>query len=130
MIEQTELVVSKWDYVLPKDFNASEASIREHTKLDVMRKRAATKKGLACKFTSYFTVGNVTILEYAAEHSYVIDLDEVIDRSELESMIKNTHSQFSERFDLRKLGTALQDTSLRAFEEDKYDLEEILPLLA
>ncbi len=130
MIEQTELQVSKWDYVLPKDFNPSEGTIREHTKLDVMRKRAATKKGLACKFTSFFTIGNITILEYSAEHSYVIDLDEVIDRSELVSMIKNTHSQFSERFDLRKLGTALQDSSIREFEEDKYDINEILPLLA
>lgn len=130
MIEQTELLVSKWDYVLPEDFNSSEGTIREHTKLDVMRKRAATKKGLACKFTSFFTVGNVTILEYSAEHSYVIDLDENIDHAELLSMIKNTHSQFVERFDLRKLGTALQDTSIKAFEEDKYDLEEILPLLA
>ncbi len=128
MIEQTALVVTQWEYNEPIAF-PSNAAISENTLLDVMKKRAPTKKGIACRFSSYFTIDNKDILTYVADNSYVIDLDEVIDEKELLSMIRNTYNQFKERFDMRKLGTVLQDITLKPLEENKIYVESILPML-
>jgi hypothetical protein len=130
MIEQTALVVSKWNYSPPKDLTEGNYPIIENTLLDVMRKTAPTKKGIACRFTAYFTIENIDVLEYVAENTYVIDFEEVIDERELLSMIRNTYNLFKEKFDVRKLGTVLQDKSLLALEESKINLDAILPLLA
>ncbi len=129
MIEQTELVIGEWLYHPPVKSIDPGQKISEFTSLDVMKKRAATKKGIACKFSSRFVVENETILEYVASDSYVIDLADIIDRNELLTMIRNSHSKFKEKFDMRKLGTLLQDTSLRALDENNINLDAILDLL-
>ena len=129
MIEQTELVIGEWLYHPPANSVDPGQKISEFTSLDVMKKRAATKKGIACKFSSRFVVENETILEYVASDSYVIDLADIIDRNELLTMIRNSHSKFKEKFDMRKLGTLLQDTSLRALDENNINLDAILDLL-
>ncbi|MEO7263609.1 MAG: hypothetical protein ABIW38_01795 [Ferruginibacter sp.] len=128
MIEQTALVVTEWKYYGPDDF-PDDAAISENTLLDVMKKRAPTKKGIACRFSTYFSLNNKDILTYVADNSYVIDLDDVIDKKELLSMIRNTYNEFKERFDLRKLGTVLQDITLKPLEENKIHFESILPML-
>jgi len=84
MIEQTELVVTKWLYHPPLKSIAEEPEkLSSSISFDVMKKRAATKKGIACRFTIQFVYENETILEYVAEDSYVIDLQDVIDKNEL-----------------------------------------------
>jgi len=45
MIEQTELIVTKWQYTPPEKFIPGQEKIFSSTSLEVMRKRAATKKG-------------------------------------------------------------------------------------
>jgi hypothetical protein len=72
---------------------------------------------------------NETILEYAGEDSYVIDLQDTIDKSELQRMIRNSYSKFKEKFEFKKLGTVLRDKSLLPFDETKYDLEPVLLML-
>ena len=90
MIEQTELVISKWKYHPPVNSIETEPEkLSSFISLDVMKKRASTKKGIACRFTIRFVFENETILEYAAEDSYVIDLQDIIDKSELQRMIRN-----------------------------------------
>jgi hypothetical protein len=129
MIEQTELVVVEWQYnpAVPSMVQAEEIS--EFTDLDVMKKRASTKKGIACRFSSRFVYKSEKILEYVGEDSYVIDLADSIDRNELLTMIRNSHSKFREKFDVRKLGTVLQQKSLIALDESRLNLDAILPLL-
>ena len=129
MIEQTELVIGEWLYHPPVNSIDPVEKISEFTSLDVMKKRAATKKGIACRFSCRFVLENETILEYVASDSYVIDLADIIDKNELLTMIRNSHSKFKEKFDMRKLGTVLQDTSLRALDVANIDLDAILPLL-
>ena len=129
MIEQTELVVSKWEYLAPLVPAVADEYYSDHTYLDVQRKRAPTKKGIACRFTCVFTLNEQVVLEYVAQDTYVIDLDDVIDKNELFSMIQNAYSKFSEKFDLRKLGTVLQNSSLRALEEEEMNLDSLLPQL-
>jgi len=130
MIEQTELVVSKWLYHPPAgSIEEEEKKLSSFITLEVMKKRAPTKKGIACRFTCEFIFGNKTILEYVAEDSYVIDLPDVIDKNELRTMIRNSYSKFKEKFDLRKLGTVLRNKSLLPFDETKYDLDPVLLLL-
>ena len=129
MIEQTELVVTEWHYHPPANSLEAGEKISNSTFLDVMKKRAATKKGIACRFSSRFVIGNEMILEYVAEDSYVIDPEDIIDKNELLTMIRNSYSKFKEKFNLRKLGTVLQDKSLSALDETKIDLDAILPLL-
>ena len=129
MIEQTELVVTKWHYYEPVIIAGKEEKISQIISLDVMKKRAPTKKGIACKFTCKFFTEADTILEYIGEDSYVIDFEEVIDRNELLKMIRNSYSKFKEKFDLRKMGTALQNRSLKALDENSIDVDAILPLL-
>jgi len=129
MIEQTELIVTEWYYHPPSQPIAPGKNITQSISLDVMKKRAGTKKGLACRFSCRFTLANETILEYVGEDSYVIDLADRIDKAELLTMIRNSYSKFKEKFDLRKFGTLLQGQSLRTIDENKFDLDPILPLL-
>ena len=130
MIEQTELIVSKWNYQEP--LNSMEDAgdkLTSYITFDVMKKRAATKKGIACRFTCEFIFEKQLILEYTGEDSYVIDLEDKIDRNELHIMIRNSYTKFKEKFDLRKLGTVLQDKTLVTIDETKYDLDPVLELL-
>ena len=129
MIEQTELVVTEWYYHPHVNSIEVEKNISNFISLDVMKKRAANKKGIACRFSCRFIIENETILEYVGEDSYVIDLADEIDKGELLTMIRNSYSKFKEKFDLRKLGTVLQNKSLTALDETKIDFEAILPLL-
>ena len=129
MIEQTDLVVNKWDYKPPANAAAADEHYIEFTFLDVKRKKAATKKGIACRFTCRFSLHNETVLEYVAQDTYVIDFDDEINTQELYSMISNAHSKFAATFDLRKLGTVLQNTSLRPLDQSAMNLEVLLPQL-
>jgi len=130
MIEQTELVISKWEYYPPANsIEGKPEKLSSSVGLDVMKKRAKTKKGIACRFTCQFVFENETILEYVAEDSYVIDLQDVINKNELQRMIRNSYSKFKEKFEFKKLGTVLRDKSLLPFDETKYDLEPVLLLL-
>jgi len=130
MIEQTELVITKWQYQPPVNSIEDEPEkLLSSISFDVMKKRAATKKGIACRFTVRFEFENKTILEYAGEDSYVIDLQDIIDKSELQRMIRNSYSKFMEKFEFKKFGTILRDKSLLPFDETKYDLDPILDLL-
>ena len=128
MIEQTELVVSEWHYHEP-DPQGEDVKIFNTISLDVMKKRAGIKKGIACRFTCVFKTDTQTILEYVGEDSYVIDLEDKIDRNELLTMIRNSYSKFKEKFELRKFGTVLQKKSLVALNENNIDVAAILPLL-
>ena len=129
MIEQTELIITKWQYQPPLNDIEDLEKLTSYITLDVMRKRTATKKGIACRFTCEYVFEQQTVLEYVAEHSYVIDLADKVDREELQTMIKNTYSKFKEKFDFKKLGTVLQNTSLIPFNEKTYDLEPVLLLI-
>jgi hypothetical protein len=130
MIEQTELVVTKWQYHPPSDSIEEEPEkLFSFISFDVMKKRAATKKGIACRFTIRFEFENETILEYVGEDSYVIDLQDIIDKNELQRMIRNSYSKFKEKYEFKKLATVLRDKSLLPFDETKYDLDPILLLL-
>lgn len=129
MIEQTELIVTEWNYHLPASLDETRDKILNFTTLDVMKKRASTKKGIAYRFTSHFTCNDTNILVYVAEDSYVIDFADVIDKNELLVMIRNSYSKFKSKFDFRKLGTILQSTVLPSLEETNIDLDKIIPLL-
>ena len=129
MIEQTELVVNEWVYTPPIDLVDSAGKLISELSFDVMGRKAPTKKGIACKFTCSFAVGNNVILLYEAEDSYVIDLEDFIDENELLTMIRNTYSKFKLEFDVRKLETVLHDRSLIPLDETRIDLKVILPLL-
>lgn len=129
MIEQTDLVVDKWAYKAPLNSIDDEEKLTSYLSFDVMKKRAATKKGIACRFTVEFIFEQETVLEYMASDSYVIDLEDVIDINELHIMVRNSYSKFKEKFDFRKLGTVLQDKTLIAFDESTYDLNPVLHLL-
>jgi hypothetical protein len=129
VIEQTELIVTEWNYHPPSKPVEVGKNMSQSVSLDVMRKRAGTKKGIACRFSCRFILENETILEYTGEDSYVIDLADKIDKSELLTMIRNSYSKFKEKFDVRKPGTSLESNSLRTLDENKIDLDSILPLL-
>jgi len=129
LIEQTELVVSEWNYSPPNESNNESEKIKSFTTLDVMKKRASTKKGIACRFSCRFVYENITILEYVGENSYVIDLEDKIDKNELLRMVSNAYMKFNEKFDFRKIGTVLKDVSLTPLDEDSIDVDAILPLL-
>lgn len=129
MIEQTELIVSKWDYHPPQNHIESGEKLTSNISFEVMKKRVATKKGIACRFTCEFVFEKETILEYVAADSYVIDLADIIDKNELHTMIRNSYDKFKEKFDFRKLGTVLQDKSLLPFNVENYDLDPVLLLL-
>jgi hypothetical protein len=129
MIEQTEMVVSNWHYHPPTNPVTTESIIKSVTSFDVMRKRNSIKKGIACRFTCIFKIDGAFVLEYIGENSYVIDFEDLIDRAELLKMIRNAFAKFNEKFDFRKMGTVLADTSLSPLNESNIDLDAILPLL-
>ena len=129
MIEQTPLVVTEWHYHQPVNSMDEGKKISNFITLDVMKKQASTKKGITCRFSCRFVMGDETILEYVAEDSYVIDLVDIIDKNELLTMIRNSYSKFKEKFDLRKFGTPLGNKSLIPLDESGIDLNAILPLL-
>ena len=129
MIEQTDLVVTAWHYHPPYRNIGENEPIPSITSLDVQKKRTTIKKGIACRFSCRFTFQNETILDYVGADSYVIDLEEKIDKSELLKMIRNSFSKFKDKFDLRKLGTILQTRSLKPLNESMINLDAILPLL-
>jgi hypothetical protein len=129
MIEQTEMVVTKWNYTPPSEQIAADAALLSFTSLAVMKKRAPTKKGIACQLTASFVYENKTILEFVGEDSYVIDLDDIIDKGELLNMIRNSFSKFEEKFDFRKLGTLLHNRALQPLNETRLELEPVLQLL-
>ncbi len=130
MIEQTELVITKWQYDPPvNSIEEDPEKLFSSISFDVMKKKASTKKGIACRFTVRFQFENKTILEYVGEDSYVIDLQDIIDKSELQRMIRNSYSKFNEKFEFKKFGTVLRDKSLSPFDESKYNLDPVLALL-
>ncbi len=128
MIEQTEMIVTKWYFHL-SNLSNNIGHLTNSTTIDVMQKRNAIKKGIACRLNCSFTNGKEPILDYTAEHSYVIDFDEIIDKPELLKMFRNSFTNFEEKFELRKLGTVLQNEKLRPLDEAVIDLDTILPLL-
>jgi hypothetical protein len=130
VIEQTEFVVTDWNYTPPAEPLDPEETVSNFTTLDVMKKRAANKKGLACRYTSRFVYKKETILEYVGENSYVIDLEDKIDKNELLRMLRNAYTKFDEKFQLRKIGTLLKDASLTPLDENSINVDAILPLLA
>lgn len=129
MIEQTELVVSEWIYIPPINFSEGEGSITSQSTLDVMKKTAPTKKGVAFRFSCKFLYGNDPILLYVGEDSYVIDLIDQVDSAEVLRMLRNSYSKFNEKFELRKIGTVLQDKYLPPFDESRVNINVIVPLL-
>ncbi|MGG9964151.1 hypothetical protein [Ferruginibacter sp. SUN106] len=130
VIEQTALIVTKWLYHPPVNLpEIDETKLSGLISLDVQKKRALEKKGIACRFTCNFAYANEPLLDYVAEDSYVIDLPDVIDKNELHSMIRNSYAKFKEKFDFRKMSTVLSNIPLQHFDESKYDLEPVLLLL-
>jgi hypothetical protein len=130
MIEQTTMVVTNWHYHEPLAIIENEKNIRSNIALEMMKKTASTKKGIACRFTCRFIHEKETILEYSGEDSYVIDFDEKIDKHELLKMIRNSFSKFEEKFELRKLTTVLSNKKLPPLNESLIDTDSILPMLA
>ena len=128
MIEQTPLVVVEWIYLDPGELRASD-KVTNSTSLEIMKKRAADKKGIACRFTNHFKVNDKIYLNYIAEDSYVIDLKDIVDRKELVTMITNAHSKFEEEFNKRRFTTAFINYSLAPFDANLVNLDAILPLL-
>jgi hypothetical protein len=129
LIEQTELVVTKWEYKESGRPIEQDDIVENYISIETMKKRAATKKGIAFRFTTIFIFDSETILDYVGEDSYVIDFEEVVDKGEVLRMIRNTFSKFTEKFEFRKIGTALHNRSIRKLDESTIDLDAILPLL-
>jgi hypothetical protein len=128
MIEQTDLVVDEWIYIPPVNPVSAE-KISSDITLEVMRKSASAKKGLACRFTGRFVNGEDTILLYVAQDSYVIDLEDNVDANEIRRMIRNSYAKFKEKFELRKLGTVLHNTQLKLLDETRLDIDKIASLI-
>ena len=97
MIEQTDLVVDEWIYIPPPTLDSTDKITSDIT-LEVMKKVAPSKKGLACRFTSRFVNGKDLILLYIAQDSYVIDLEDKIDATEIRRMLANSYSKFKEKY--------------------------------
>ena len=130
MIEQTELVVTRWDYKEPDQFiDNPENKLTSLISLEIMRKRNSQKKGIACRFSTEFNLGQEKILDYVGEDSYVIDFEDVVDEKEILKMIRNSYSKFKEKFDFRKLATVLRDKSLLPLDESQLDLHSVEHML-
>lgn len=129
MIEQTEMLITGWDYHPPSQPITTDSRVSSATSLDVMRKRASNKKGIACRFTCHFKIDGERVLECIGENSYVIDLEDVIDRQELLRMIRNAFTHFKEKFDFRKLGTVLSDKTMGPLNEAEINLDVMLDML-
>ena len=128
MIEQTEMLVTQWDYTPPQGELVAVNAVKSFIELDIMKKRASLKKGIACRFTARFLFKEKSVLVYVGEDSYVIDLGDAIDKNELIKMIRNSFSKFKEKFELRKLYTVLHSSEVRALDESSMDLDAIIPL--
>jgi hypothetical protein len=128
MTEQTEMVVDEWIYIPPATEVPAD-KIKSNIELEVMRKDAPTKKGLACRFTCRFLHGEEALLLYVAQDSYVIDLDDKIEPIEVHRMIRNSFSKFNEKYEFRKLGTVLQNIPLPVFDERTLDINDIVHFL-
>jgi hypothetical protein len=129
MIEQTALNVTEWHYHPPMNPGNEDEKLACFVTFDVMKKRASKKKGIACRFSCRYVIGKETILEYIADDSYVIDLEDHIDKHELMIMIRNSYSKFNDEFDSRKMGTFLQNKILMPLDETTIDHEPILQML-
>lgn len=129
MIEQTELVITNWIYKEPARPLTTEDIVENFISIDVQRKRNSIKKGVAFRFRTLFVFENETILDYSGEDSYVIDFEDVVDKAEVISMVRNTYNKFTEKFDFRKTGTVLQDRSIRFLDESTINFDAIVPLL-
>lgn len=129
MIEQTNLVVIDWTYTAPINPDDAEEKLTSDISLDIMKKRASDKKGIACRFSCRFHYGDDRILTYIAEDSYVIDLADRVDRNEILKMIRNSFSKFNEKFEFRKLGTVLEHKKLKPLNEAGINVDAIVPLL-
>jgi hypothetical protein len=129
MIEQTELVITSWIYKEPARPLTTDDVVENFISIDVQRKRNSLKKGVAFRFRTLFVFENETILDYSGEDSYVIDFEDVVDKPEVISMVRNTYSKFTEKFDFRKTGTVLQDRSIRYLDESTINFDAIVPLL-
>ena len=109
MIEQTKLVIGKYLYQpLVSIMEDEEEKLPSFIEFDVIRKRAIKKRdlpaGLPC--------GLFIIIKSSwnmAEHSYVIDLQDVIDMNEFEGMIRNSLYKFNEKFEYRRFGTLVSN---------------------
>ena len=130
MIEQTELLVSGWNYKEPGRPIGPGDIVDNELSIEVMKKRNSIKKGIAFRFRALFVFENETILDYVGEDSYVIDFEDVVDKTEVSRMLKNTYSKFTEKFDFRKIGTALHNRNIRPLNESPVDVDAIVPLLA
>lgn len=128
MIEQTDLIVKEWIYIPTINFSDSDKII-SNISLEVMRKSTQTKKGIICRFSCKFLNENDTILLYVGEDSYVIDIDDTIDENEILNMIRNSYSKFTEKFELKKQSTILQNKVLIPLDEKNININAILPLL-
>jgi hypothetical protein len=122
------MMVTCWHFHLANISNNMK-QLTNTTSIDVMQKRNALKKGLACRLNCRFMHGDKPVLDYSAEHSYVIDFENIIDKHELLKMFRNSFLIFEEKFELRKLGTVLHDEKLRPPDETFIDLDSVLPLL-
>lgn len=129
MIEQTELLVTLWDYKEPGRPIGPGDEVVNYLSIDVMKKRNSIKKGVAFRFRALFVFENETILDYVGEDSYVIDFEDLVDRTEVTRMLRNTYSKFTEKFDFRKIGTALHNHHIRTLNESTVDVDAIVPLL-
>lgn len=129
MIEQTELVITNWIYKEPARPLTIDDIVENYISIDVQRKRNSLKKGVAFRFRTLFVFENETILDYSGEDSYVIDFEDVVDKAEVISMVRNTYGKFTEKFDFRKTGTVLQDRSIRFLDESTINFDAIVPLL-
>ena len=129
MIEQTPLILTEWKYNAPEKGIDGDKKIITETTLEVMKKTAATKKGLAFRFSCQIAVGYEKVLDYVGEDSYVIDLEDEIDKKELETMIRNSFSKFNEAFEQRKQSTILNHTLLTPVDETRIAYDSILDLI-
>ena len=93
MIEQTDLEVIEWKYTPPALPIEDQSKVLHSVDLQVQQKRTAEKKGIACRYTVQFVFDTKTILIYTGEDTYVIDLDDVVDRQELITMLRNSFSK-------------------------------------
>jgi hypothetical protein len=120
--------VKKWSYSPPANLSTDQ-KIVSYLDFDIMKKRNAIKKGVACRFTCRFDIGKETVLTYVGEDSYVMDFSDILDKKELLTMIRNSYSKFCEKFEFRKLGTELHSSFICPLDESMIDLDGILPML-
>lgn len=129
MIEQTPMVISSWEYKEPNRPIEHDDLVENYISIEVMKKRASTKKGIAFRFRTTFVFDNETILDYTGEDSYVIDFEDIVDKAEVVNMLRNTYAKFVDKYEFRRLGTALYNRPIRSLDESTVDLDAIVALL-